>query len=95
MFPNQIQPRELLDVEHSSCFGFIHEPFVETLGDGIGERGKEGLLLEREADEGDEVGKAPAWERPLTLPGAVTAKASQRRSSVQAAWFSRSFFSVP
>ena len=30
--------------------------------------------------------KRPAWERPLTLPGAVTAKAFQRLSSVHAAF---------
>ena len=58
LIAHEVEPGELLRREDGSGFGFVHEPFVEALGDGVGEGGEDGLLLEREADEGDEVGEA-------------------------------------
>jgi hypothetical protein len=54
---DEIQPRELLGAEIHTCLGLIHEPFVEAFGHGVGEGREHGLLFQREADEGDEVGK--------------------------------------
>ena len=52
------EPGELLGREDGSGLGFVHEPFVEALAHGVGEGSEDGLLLQREADEGDEVGEA-------------------------------------
>ena len=93
MFANQIEPRELFGVERDTCFSLIHEPFVKPFRDGVGERREHGLLFQRETDEGDEGGKAPSLGASLYLLRLCDGKASHRRSSVQEAWLSRSFFS--
>ena len=64
---NQIQPRELFGRKRDAGFGFIHEPFVEPLLHRVSEWREHGLLLQREADEGDEVGKASGLRTSFNL----------------------------
>ena len=56
-------------VKTCAGLGLVHEPFVEPLGDGVGEGCEHGLLLQREADEGDEVGKAAGLRAAFDLAG--------------------------
>ena len=50
-------------------------------------------MFQGEADEGTRSAKRPAWERPFTFCGVAVGEGVPERSSVQAAWLSRSFFS--
>ena len=66
---DEAEPGELLGREDGSGLGFVHEPFVEALAHGVGEGSEDGLLLQREADEGDEVGEASRLRAALHFAG--------------------------
>ena len=59
--------RSCSGVKVSAGFGLVHEPFVEPLVHGVGEGREHGLLFQREADEGDEVGKASGLRAAFDL----------------------------
>jgi len=58
----------LFGVELNAGFGFIHEPFVEPFGYGVGEGREHGLLFEREADEGDEISETSDLGTAFNFP---------------------------
>ena len=66
---DEVEPGELLGREGCARLGLVHEPFVEPLGHGVGEGREHGLLFQREADEGDEVGEASGLRAALDLAG--------------------------
>ncbi len=56
---DEVEPAELFGGEDRAGLGFVHEPFIEPFPYGLGEGREHGLLFQREADQGDEVGEAP------------------------------------
>ena len=64
---DEIEPGELVGTKRHASFGLVHEPFVEARGDGGSEGFEHGLLLQRKADERDEVGEAME-QQPVLEP---------------------------
>src|SRR5437660_10047085 len=57
VIPNEIDPRELLRRESYSGFRFVHQPFVKTLGHGLGARLEHRMLFRSESDEWHQIRK--------------------------------------
>ena len=67
MVADEVEPRELFGRKRDASLGLVHEPFVEPLVHGVSEGREHGLLFQREADEGDEVGKASGLRAAFDL----------------------------